>query len=439
MLVRLVTPFGEAPRIRIRLRPGFARGRTRPTITRGSNHIRYVDDTVSLRLTTNAPLTCVLDETAFCLEGPLGLILGRDESLKSGVVETARHFLDETAEYWRGLVRHRHLPFDWQEAVIRSAITPELCSFEETGAVIAAPTSSLPEAEGEGRNWDYRYCWLRDAFFVVRALNRLGYVETMEGYIDCLANIVANSRDGYLQPVYGIGLEARLAEREVTWLAGFRGNRPIRVGNQAHEHDRHDGYGSVVLAATQAFFDRRLRRPAGPRARDARAPRREGVGVPREAGCRPLGIPHPGARAHPFERHVLAACDRLARIAAHLGLPERARHRTARAAAIRSVIEARPGTPKSSPSSPVSTARTSTRVSCCCRRSASPRPVIRASAPRGRRSSASSPMAPSSTATPARTISAGRGTPFSSARSGISMRSRRSDVARRPASASRKC
>lgn len=82
--------------------------------------------------------------------------------------------------------------------------------------MIAAPTSSLPEAEGEGRNWDYRYRWLRDAFFVVRALNRLGYVETMEGYIDCLANIVANSRDGYLQPIYGIGLEARLAEREVT-------------------------------------------------------------------------------------------------------------------------------------------------------------------------------------------------------------------------------
>lgn len=213
--------------------------------------------------------------------------------------------------------------------------------------MIAAPTSSLPEAEGEGRNWDYRYRWLRDAFFVVRALNRLGYVETMEGYIDCLANIVANSRDGYLQPVYGIGLEARLADREVTWLAGFRRNRPIRVGNQAHEHDQHDGYGSVVLAATQAFFDRRLRRPAGPRTLALL----ERLG---EKAWEFHAKPDAGlwefrtrARVHTHSSVMCwAACDPLARIAAHLGLPERARHWAARAAAIRSVIEARAWNPE---------------------------------------------------------------------------------------------
>lgn len=346
MLVRLVTPFGEAPRIRIRLRPGFAWGRTRPTITRGSNYIRYVDDTVSLRLTTNAPLTYVPDETAFYLEGPVGLILGPDESLTSGVVETARHFLDETIQYWQSLVRRLHLPFDWQEAVIRSAITLKLCSFEETGAVIAAPTSSLPEADGEGRNWDYRYCWLRDAFFVVRALNRLGYIETMEGYIDYLANIVANSRDGYLQPVYGIGLETRLPEREIDWLTGFRGNRPIRVGNQAYEHDQHDGYGSVVLAATQAFFDQRLRRPAGPRTFALL----ERLG---EKAWEYHAKPDAGlwefrtkARVHTHSSVMCwAACDRLARVATHLGLCERAQLWAARAAEIRKVIETRAWNP----------------------------------------------------------------------------------------------
>ncbi len=342
MIVRCITPFGEAPRIRIRLRPTFAYGATRPLMTRGSNHIRFVDDTVSVRLTTDAPLTYLVDETAFHLERPLTFVFGPDESLRTGVAETGRDFLEQTVAYWRQLTRRLHTPFGWQDAVIRSAITLKLCSFEETGAIIAAPTTSIPEIDGSGRNWDYRYCWLRDALFVVRALNRLGYIETMEDYLEYLTNIVSNSPDGYLQPVYGIGLEPKLAERTLDHLAGYRGNRPVRVGNQAYEHDQHDGYGSVVLAVTQAFYDRRLGRPAGRRLFHILERLGEKAWEYHAAPDAGLWEFRTRARVHTHSSVMCwAACDRLARIAGHLGLEEQRRHWAARAAAIRRTIEAR--------------------------------------------------------------------------------------------------
>jgi GH15 family glucan-1,4-alpha-glucosidase len=338
-IVRRIRPIGEAPRIRIRMRPLYNHGAQTPGITRGSNHIRYVDDTVSLRLTTNAPLTYVLDETTFIVEDEIILIFGPDESLRGPVLQTGREFLESTIAYWRTLTTRLHVPFEWQEAVIRSAITLKLCTFEETGALVAAMTTSIPEIEGAGRNWDYRFCWLRDAFFTVRALNRLGYIETMEGYLVYLNNIVARAEDGYLQPVYGIGLEKRLIETTIDSLAGYRGNKPVRVGNQAWEHDQHDGYGSVVLAATQAFFDQRLGRPAGLHT----FARLEGVG---EEAYALHNVPDAGlwefrtkARVHTHSAVMCwAACDRLARIAHHLGLDERARLWRERAREIRDTV-----------------------------------------------------------------------------------------------------
>ena len=261
-LVRRIRPTRGSPRIRIRLRPRFDYGARAPEVTHGSNHIRYAHPGQVLRLSTNAPITYVLDETPFLLEEPVSLILGPDETLLGGVEETAREFEEKTATYWRRWTRRLALPFEWQEAVTRAAITLKLCAFEETGAIIAAMTTSIPEAAHTGRNWDYRYCWLRDSFFVVRALNSLAEVETMEDYLRYLNNIISGneteSADGHLQPVFGIGLERRLTERTVTSLAGYRGMGPVRAGNQAFEHIQHDVYGNAVLAASQAFFDTRL-------------------------------------------------------------------------------------------------------------------------------------------------------------------------------------
>ena len=155
--------------------------------------------------------------------------------------------------YWREWTRSLSIPFEWQEAVIRAAITLKLCCFEETGAVIAAMTTSIPEAAGTERNWDYRYCWLRDAYFVVNALNRLSATGTMEEYLDYISNIAAEADDSLLQPVYGIALEKKLIECTIRSLRGYRNHRPVRIGNQAYEHVQNDIYGSVIMAATQAF------------------------------------------------------------------------------------------------------------------------------------------------------------------------------------------
>ncbi|MGH6895371.1 MAG: glycoside hydrolase family 15 protein [Geminicoccaceae bacterium] len=338
-LMRIVRPFGETPRVRIRLRPMFHYGAHRPEITRGSNHIRYVGPDVSVRLTTNAPLTYLLDETPFILEDEIVLMLGPDESLRAGVVETGREFLEDTIAYWRTLTMRLSVPFEWQDAVIRAAITLKLCSFEETGAIVAAMTTSVPEIDGQGRNWDYRFCWLRDAYFVVRTLNRLGYIETMEDFVAYIGNIVGSSEDGYLQPVYGIGLEAKLTEREIPNLEGYRRNRPVRVGNQAHEHHQHDSYGSVVLAITQAFFDQRLRQPAGHHTfhrLETIGDRAFALHDQPDAG---LWEFRTRARIHTHSSVMCwAACDRLARIAGHLGLAERSTHWQTRADRIRETI-----------------------------------------------------------------------------------------------------
>ena len=302
-LMRIVRPFGETPRIRLRLRPVFHYGAQRPEVTRGSNHIRYVGSDVSVRLTTNAPLTYVLDETPFILEDQIVLMLGPDESLRAPVIETGREFLEQTVA-WRALTMRLSVPFEWQSAVIRAAITLKLCSFEETGAIVAAMTTSIPEIDGQGRNWDYRYCWLRDAYFVVRTLNRLGYIETMEDFLAYISNIVGSSKDGYLQPVYGIGLEARLTERELPHLRGYRHNQPVRVGNQAYEHNQHDSYGSSC--------SRSVLRPASAATCRSSPPspsRLEAIGD--QAFAR-YDKPDAGlwnsaraAASHAFERHVL--------------------------------------------------------------------------------------------------------------------------------------
>ena len=342
-LVRRIRPIRGSPRIRIRLRPRFDYGARAPDVTHGSNHVRYTHPGQALRLSTNAPVTYVLDETPFLLEEAVSLILGPDETLVGGVEETAREFEEMTATYWRRWTRRLALPFEWQEAVTRAAITLKLCAFEETGAIIAAMTTSIPEAADTGRNWDYRYCWLRDSFFVVRALNSLAEVETMEDYLRYLNNIIsgneAESTDGHLQPVFGIGLERRLTERSVSSLAGYRGMGPVRAGNQAFEHIQHDVYGNAVLAASQAFFDTRLLARPG----HVELERLERVG---ERAFAMHDQPDAGiwefrtmAQVHTSSSLMCwAACDRLAKITAHHGASERSARWRERADTVRKAI-----------------------------------------------------------------------------------------------------
>src|SRR5690606_15037626 len=129
--------------------------------------------------------------------------------------------------------------------------------------IVAALTTSIPEHAGSQRNWDYRYCWIRDAYYTVQALNGLGALDVLEGYLAYLRNIVDAAKGGHIQPLYGTLGEARLDEWIAEGLPGYRGMGPVRVGNQAYEQVQHDAYGQIVLSNVQAFFDRRLFRPSG--------------------------------------------------------------------------------------------------------------------------------------------------------------------------------
>jgi GH15 family glucan-1,4-alpha-glucosidase len=339
MLLRGLHPVRGQPRIRIRLHPTYNYGAEACRVTHGSNHIRYLSPELDLRLTTDVSLTHVLEENFFVLDRPLHLILGPDETIPESVAESYRHHFDETEGYWKSWVRGLAIPFEWQSAVIRAAISLKLCTFEDTGAVIAAMTTSIPEAANSGRNWDYRYCWLRDSWFVVQALNRLGATKTMEEYLRYIVNVASDADDRPLQPVYSIAGRANLQEREITSLDGYRGMGPVRVGNQAFEQVQNDVYGTVIMAATRYFFDRRLRRPG----LEAQFQRLEDLG---EKAASLYNAPDAGLweyrgrqRVHTFSSIMCwAGCERLARIAIQLDQPDRAAFWGEKASAIHAFI-----------------------------------------------------------------------------------------------------
>ncbi|HEY5612380.1 MAG TPA: glycoside hydrolase family 15 protein, partial [Lysobacter sp.] len=163
MLLRRVSLLSGSPRIRVRLRPLADYGARQPETTWGSNHIRFLVTGFTLRLTSDVPVRLIREGLPFVVDRDLHLVLGPDETLTEPVAGFLRRAEENTIGYWRDWVRYLSIPLEWQDAVIRSAITLKLCQYEETGAIVAAMTTSIPEAPHTVRNWDYRYCWLRDA------------------------------------------------------------------------------------------------------------------------------------------------------------------------------------------------------------------------------------------------------------------------------------
>jgi GH15 family glucan-1,4-alpha-glucosidase len=324
-IVRRIEPLAGLPRIVVRVRPTHNYGRPTKNVVVGSNHIRYIGGAHVLRLTSDAPLSYIVNEIAFPLTRPVNLIFGQDDPFLSAIDTTSREFMDRTHEHWLTWVRNLAVPFEWQSAVVRAAITLKMCSFMETGAIVAAHTTSIPEAPSTTRTWDYRYCWLRDAYFVVDALNRLGATQTMESYINYITTIAADGKD--MRPVHSIVPFSSLEETIEPDLKGFLGNGPVRVGNQAANQTQNDVYGSVVLAATQMFVDERL-----PRMGDESLFRRlEPLG---ESALARAFEPDAGlweyrtrSRPHTYSATLCwAACDRLAGIARRLNIADRAKY-----------------------------------------------------------------------------------------------------------------
>ena len=163
----------------------------------------------------------------------------------------AEDALTETVAYWLEWAQRCTMAGKWRPDVVRSLLTLKALTYAPTGGIVAAPTTSLPEALGGVRNWDYRYCWLRDATLTLLALVRAGYVDEAGAWRDWLLRAIAGDPDD-LQIMYGVAGERRLTELELPWLAGYEGSRPVRIGNGASDQRQLDVYGEVVDALYQA-------------------------------------------------------------------------------------------------------------------------------------------------------------------------------------------
>ena len=257
MLVRILRPISGEPRARVRCHPTYEYGLVEAGSWRASNHIEYTGFPAPVRLTTNVPLTYVEDARPFLLEEDRHLVLTWGEPLEAGLQETAERFLERTLDYWRRWVKGTRVPRDYQREVVRSALALKLHQYDDTGALLAATTTSIPEHPGSGRTWDYRFCWLRDAYFTLNALERLGHSEEMERFLEYLRNL-AEENEGVLQPAYRINGDSHATEHELSHLSGFNGDGPVRVGNQAFEHVQNDVYGEMILGVSRLFLDARF-------------------------------------------------------------------------------------------------------------------------------------------------------------------------------------
>lgn len=259
MIVRRLEPMAKRTRVAVRIRPVFHYGADKPQISVGSNHVRFSGTNATLRVTSDMATSYILEEAEFVLDRPINLFIGADESIPETPDTLAQTFLTNTINDWRSWVRGLSIPFEWQEEVIRSAISLKLCSCEDTGAIVAALTTSIPEAPNSARNWDYRFCWLRDAFFTVGALNRLGATQTMQRFIRFVIDAVLRDDDQVsIAPLYPVSPATSSSERVAPALIGYRGMGPVRIGNAAVSQIQNDVYGSLILTAAQMFWDERL-------------------------------------------------------------------------------------------------------------------------------------------------------------------------------------
>ena len=256
-LFRIVEPLRGTPRVRVECRPILGWSRKPALAVPGSNHVRFEGFPAQVRLTTDVPLS-YLEGQPFSLTGRRHLALTWGTPIEEPIAPLADRFLAETVRYWRRWVKGCDVPPAYQAQVIRSALTLKLHCFEDTGAIVAATTTSVPESPGSGRTWDYRYCWLRDAYYVLAAFRRLNRFEERERFTQWILDVAGGARDLALAPLYRVDGRSDLEETVVAGWPGYDGHGPVRAGNGAAAHTQNDVYGETVLALAPVFVDERF-------------------------------------------------------------------------------------------------------------------------------------------------------------------------------------
>lgn len=255
-IFRIVEPTAGNPTILVKCRPVSGWDKKPAKATRGNSHLRFEVRDDFFRVITNMSLTHFAEETPFSLSEPLYFALTWGAGLEEELRGVTKNFLSRTIQYWHTWVKHCSIPSDFQKETIRSALALKLHCYEDTGAILAAITTSLPEQVGKARNWDYRLCWLRDSYFTLSAFLNLGHFEEMEGFLKFLLGITHSAEP--LKPVYRIDQSVPLPEVEHENWAGFLNSRPVRSNNQAASHVQNDVFGELILALTPIYFDERF-------------------------------------------------------------------------------------------------------------------------------------------------------------------------------------
>lgn len=256
MVIRKLEVISGNPSIRVICKPVGNYGEIKPQIVQGSNHIQFQNLDSLVRLTTDISLNYILAEKGFLLNGAKYLVFTYGVPLEAPLVSTAETFLDKTREYWHNWVKATKIPNIFQEQVIRSALVLKLHQYEDTGAVIAAGTTSLPEHDQSGRTWDYRYCWMRDTYYTLNAFNNIGHFHELERYFNFIQNIILNEKN-CIKPLYTITGDTVAFEKYLN-LEGYLGNKPVRIGNNAIKQVQNDVYGQIIVSLLPLFIDKRL-------------------------------------------------------------------------------------------------------------------------------------------------------------------------------------
>jgi GH15 family glucan-1,4-alpha-glucosidase len=255
-LVRIVEPLEGAPRVRVRCAPKLGWSKADPQVVASADELSYEGFSGPLHLTADVPLAHVGGEDLL-LQRRCHFVLTLGDPIDEPLWRLCARLLDETTRYWRRWVKHCNVPPLYQEEVIRSGLALKLHCYEETGAIIAAMTTSIPESPASGRTWDYRYCWLRDAYFSLGAFRLLGHFEERESFLHYLLGVAERHPNLDLAPLYRVDGTSDLEERTLDHWPGYGNHGPVRIGNAAAKHAQHDIFGEMVLALAPIYLDER--------------------------------------------------------------------------------------------------------------------------------------------------------------------------------------
>ncbi len=241
-LIRIIMPVRGKPRIRLRYDPKPDYAREDCKYSENDNILVCKASTHKINMVSNIPQDIISNSDIISLDHSRFIAVG--DNVENLTLKRCNEMLRATKTYWEKWCRTLVLPKENSKIIIRSAITLKLLTYSRTGAIIAAPTTSIPEEIGTKRTWDYRYCWVRDAAFCADALKKIGRDYEPKKLMEFIIN-KALEHD-YIHIMYSITGETRLKEETLDHLSGFRDSRPVRIGNAAYNQIQHDIYGEMV-------------------------------------------------------------------------------------------------------------------------------------------------------------------------------------------------